>query len=384
MVRAFTVMGEGTVYREQLCYFSDSERTYSYVHLSGIEGIEDYRASLDVTDNNDGGPTITMKATVTANEDRAVEAAVGTKAIFDKGIEALAKLAERVEVVDQKPTGNPGNSESSVVIQGAPSLSLLAKTKKGRTLCLFLHGIGGRKENWTQQLSCADPEMSVAALDLRGYGGSDLGHAQSTISDYCHDILRVKETFDAERLVLCGLSYGAWIATSFAIRYPDLLAGLVLSGGCTGMSEASVEEREAFRDSRDTPLASGLTPADFTLDVLKVIAGPHCDGETKEHLSNSMRQISVGTYRDALNCFTNPQERFDFSKLTMPVLLMTGEFDKLAPPSEIKSVAQRICEQAKTPDVRFEIITGAGHVCNVEQPEQYNRVLSEFLARLPK
>ena len=75
---------------------------------------------------------------------------------------------------------------------------------------------------------------------------------------------------------------------------------------------------------------------------------------------------------------------FDFSKLTMPVLLMTGEFDKLAPPSEIKSVAQRICEQAKTPDVRFEIITGAGHVCNVEQPEQYNRVLSEFLARLPK
>ena len=55
---------------------------------------------------------------------------------------------------------------------------------------------------------------------------------------YCADILRVAKVLGARRLVLVGLSYGAWIATSFAMRHSDTLAGLVLSGGCTGMSEA--------------------------------------------------------------------------------------------------------------------------------------------------
>ena len=59
------------------------------------------------------------------------------------------------------------------------------------------------------------------------------------------------------------------------MRYPEMLAGLVLSGGCTGMSEAGPEEREAFRVSREVPLNAGQVPADFAtvsythLDVYK-------------------------------------------------------------------------------------------------------------------
>ena len=76
-------------------------------------------------------------------------------------------------------------------------------------------------------------------------------------------------------------------------------------------------------------------------------------------------------------------ERFDFSRLTMPVLMMTGEHDRLAPPAEIRSVAGRIWDAAPRPDVRFEVIAGAGHVCNVEAPEAYARPLLDLLARLP-
>jgi pimeloyl-ACP methyl ester carboxylesterase len=85
-----------------------------------------------------------------------------------------------------------------------------------------------------------------------------------------------------------------------------------------------------------------------------------------------MAAIPAATYRDALTCFTNPLERFDFSRLTMPVLMMTGEHDRLAPPAEIRGIAGRIWDSAPRPDVRFEVIPDAGHVCNVEQPEAYN------------
>ena len=96
----------------------------------------------------------------------------------------------------------------------------------------------------------------------------------------------------------------------------------------------------------------------------------------------SMAAIPAATYADALHCFTHPPESFDFSRLTRPVLLMTGEHDRLAPPSEIGSIAQRISAAAPHPDVRFEVIAGAGHVCNVEQPEAYNAILTDFVARV--
>jgi pimeloyl-ACP methyl ester carboxylesterase len=167
------------------------------------------------------------------------------------------------------------------------------------------------------------------------------------------------------------------------MRHPDLLDGLVLSGGCTGMSEAGPEEREAFRLSREVPLNAGQVPADFAPAVVKVLAGPQASDAVKADLHASMAAIPATTYRDALLCFTNPLERFDFSRLTMPVLMMTGEHDRLAPPAEIRAVAGRIWDSARHPDVRFEVIQGAGHVCNIEAPDTYNRHLTTFLQGLP-
>jgi pimeloyl-ACP methyl ester carboxylesterase len=94
-----------------------------------------------------------------------------------------------------------------------------------------------------------------------------------------------------------------------------------------------------------------------------------------------MAAIPAASYRDALWCFTHPEERFDFARITCPVLMMTGEHDRLAPPPEIRSVAQRIHGAAQNPDVSFEIIPGAGHLCNIENPEDYNHHLMCFLER---
>jgi pimeloyl-ACP methyl ester carboxylesterase len=255
---------------------------------------------------------------------------------------------------------------------------------QGDTLVLFLHGIGGGRTNWTAQLQSVGGRARAASLDLRGYGESSLGFQQSTAEDYCDDILRVVEALGAAKLVLVGLSYGSWIATSFAIRYPEKLAGLVLSGGCTGMSEAGPEEREAFRVSREVPLNAGQVPADFAPAVVKVIAGPDAPEPVRAALLASMAAIPAATYRDALLCFTNPLERFDFAKLTMPVLMMTGQHDRLAPPAEIRGVAGRIVDAAPLADVRFEVIAQAGHVCNVENPDGYTAALTAFLQRIAR
>jgi len=381
-VRAFTVHGEDTLYRERLTWLSDSDRTLGYTHLEGIEGAEAYDARIEVISAKDGGSVVRWSAEVEADSPRLDAICAGTKTVFESGLAVLAEVVGKsgaTQAVEPLPAPAP---TADIVIDGEPRLALTVTPEAPGPLCLFLHGIGGARGNWLPQLAAAGSLMRSAALDLRGYGGSALGRHQSTVDDYCDDILRVMEKLGADRLVLLGLSYGSWIATSFAMRYPEKLAGLVLSGGCTGMSEAGPEEREAFRVSREVPLNAGQTPVDFAPAVVKVLAGPNASDAVKAELFASMAAIPTATYRDALACFTNPRERFDFSRLNMPILMMTGEHDRLAPPSEIRGVAERILAQAAQPDVRYETIADAGHVCNVEQPEAYSRVLLEFLARL--
>lgn len=380
LIRTFTVQGEETLYREQLTWFSDSDHSLGYTHLQGIEGCEAYDARLTVSPTAGGGTALSWSAEITAPATRIDAIASGTEAVFAAGAEALAKATPPPPT--SQPLTAPAPTEP-LTLDALPRLALSVTPATGDDrLCLFLHGIGGNRGNWAAQLGPAGGIMRAAALDLRGYGDSSLGARQTIIDDYCDDILRVADHLGAGKLVLAGLSYGSWIATSFAMRHADRLAGLVLSGGCTGMSEAGPDEREAFRVSREVPLNAGQVPADFAPAVVQAIAGPHAGTEAREALLRSMQAIPAETYRDALTCFTNPLERFDFSRLTMPVLMMTGEHDRLAPPDEIRAVAGRIWDSAPRPDVRFEVIGGAGHVCNLEAPETYNRHLLAFLEKL--
>ena len=382
--RAFNVADEDKTYRERLTYLSHSDRTYAYTHVEGIEGVHRYDARLTVSPRDGGGSVITMSADLTAPAGRAEEIAAGTKAIFDNGVRVLASTPLPEPIPPSGSEIKPGKDVplETLLLDDLPKLAVTVTPSKPGPLVLFLHGIGGARTNWAAQLPAAGAVTGAAAMDLRGYGDGSLGAEQTTIDDYCADILRVREALGADRLILCGLSYGSWIATSFAMRHPDLLAGLVLSGGCTGMSEAGPEEREAFRLSRETPLNAGQTPADFAPAVVDVIAGPDAGEDARAALHASMSAIPTATYRDALTCFTNPLEKFDFAKLTMPVLMMTGEHDRLAPPAEIRAVAGRIYDQSAQPDVQFEVISGAGHVCNLEAPGVYNAHLIPFLQRL--
>jgi pimeloyl-ACP methyl ester carboxylesterase len=377
LTRVFTVHGETKEYRERLTWFSESERSMRYTHVAGIAGAQAYDAMLSVSaEGNDC--VVTMAAEMSAAEPRATEIAAGTQAIFESGLEVLAGLEHHTP--DTAETAQPlPEIQTRMVGQIAVSL---AQHPMSDTLVLFLHGIGGSRHNWTRQLAAIQRFCNVAAIDLRGYGDSALRGSQSSVNDYCNDIIAVVDALQVKHLILCGLSYGAWIATSYAMRAPEHLSALILAGGCTGMSEAGPTVRDAFREAREKPLSEGQTPADFAPDVIPALAGPDCSEAVRDELLTSMSAIPSATYADALRCFTNPTEMFDFSRITCPVLMMTGEFDRLAPPREIKSVAERIFDAAQTPDVRFECLPRAGHVCNLETPDAFNGPLLELVKRV--
>ena len=380
ILRRFGTSGDDSAMCERLTYISHSDHVMSYALVDGIAGAKSYKARLKVT-AADTGSTLTWHADIDAAQPRAKEIATGTKAVFEAGIAALYAPAKIPKT--KRETLEPAKTDN-LIIDGTPSLALTIAPKdlsSTKILCLFLHGIGGNRSSWNEQLKSLGAQMPMAALDLRGYGDSTLGFSQTQVTDYFDDILTIMHQFGAKKLILCGLSYGSWIASSFALRHPDKIAGLVLCGGCTGMSEADPDEREAFRVSREVPLDAGQVPADFAGAVVDVIAGPNASQNARATLHASMAAIPQHTYRDALNCFCNPLSKLDFTAAQFPILLMTGEYDRLAPPDEIRKVSHRFAD-AGAPFVNFEVIEGAGHVCNLEAPEIVNTHLSRFIEML--
>jgi len=179
MIRAFTVHGEDTVYRERLTWFSDSEMSLGYTHIEGIAGVESYDAQMQVSAKKDKQCTVTLSARLNAAEPRATKIAAGTSAIFDDAIAAIKAQTEVVVTDTEEPEQLLSDAFIQThIIEGTPSLAVsFSKTTDNRntddTLCLFIHGIGGNRSYWNTQLSALSPFCNVAALDLRGYGDSE-------------------------------------------------------------------------------------------------------------------------------------------------------------------------------------------------------------------
>ena len=193
--RTFSVKGEDGLYQERLTWFSDSDRALCYTHVFGIDGVQRYDARIEVRPINEDRCRVHWQAEIEAAPPRCQEIAQGTKAIFRAGLQALAQL--KIPAFVKEASGGTVTPKA----QQIGPLCLLTAVENTGPLCLFLHGIGGQKENWSPQVRVTADVLPAAALDLRGYGGSDLGPAASTIDDYCQDILAVRQAQGADRLV---------------------------------------------------------------------------------------------------------------------------------------------------------------------------------------
>ena len=114
---------------------------------------------------------------------------------------------------------------------------------------LFVHGLGGRWQNWLENIPRIAEHHRVVALDLPGFGRSQLPTAPISIPRYAAVLERLCELLELESVVLVGNSMGGAIAAEAALQFPARVAGLVL------VSAAAV----SIRDFNPAPAAALLT-----------------------------------------------------------------------------------------------------------------------------
>jgi 3-oxoadipate enol-lactonase len=240
-------------------------------------------------------------------------------------------------------------------------------------LLVFMHGIGGNRTNWRDQLPVFAGHFHAVAWDARGYGGSDDYDGLLDFSDFARDLARVLDHFGAARAHLAGLSMGGRIAMDFAEKYPDRLLTLTLIDTHPGFANLSEEKKVEFIRLRKEPLVNGKEPKDIAVPVARPLLGPNASPAAFQRLVDSMAALHKESYIKSIEATvrTEPQQRLH--EIAVPTHVMVGAEDRLTPPSIARDLVAQI------PGARLTIIEDAGHLVNIEQPDAFNDAALTFL-----
>jgi len=259
---------------------------------------------------------------------------------------------------------------------GDISLSCLVAGSESSRPVVFIHGFPFSKAMWGPQMSALASGYRVVTYDIRGHGESDRGDGHYLIEFFVDDLIGLLDALHIDDPVLVGLSMGGYIVLRAVERSPERFSALVL---CDTRSEADSNEGKLKRAAMIRLLKTEGIDA-FAEQSIKTLFAP--DSFTKNPSAVSfVRDTILATPPEtiaathiALSARTDHTD--SLSRITVPTLILVGEHDAVTPPSAALSMKERI----QHADVH--IISGAGHVSNLENPQEFNRFLKAFLDKL--
>ncbi len=241
---------------------------------------------------------------------------------------------------------------------------------------LLLHGVGANSMHWRFQLAGLSDAFRVVAWNAPGYILSDAFKTEwPTCQDYADAVVDFLAAVKLDRVNVVGNSFGSRVAQCFAIHYPDRVIRLAMTG--TGIGPKGMTDEDKAEDHRD---ARG---ADREGRLRLRRAGERA-GRRRTRRS---RRISL--VRDTVRA-TSPRgfmhgvklglaDGYDpetvAAKVTAPVLMISGNEDRVNPMDKNAAILAKAMPQAK-----HEIMDGVGHLPEVEAPEKVNAMLRAFFA----
>ena len=241
---------------------------------------------------------------------------------------------------------------------------------------VFLHGIGGNRTNWREQLHACAPDYRAIAWDARGYGLSDDYDGPLDFSQFADDMVRLLDHLEISKAFLVGLSMGGRISQDLYFRYPGRVAAMVLCDTFPGTTPTlPPKEREEFINLRKGPLVAGKSLREMAEPLAKTLVSANAAPAHFQRLVESVEALHQESYIKTLEATMRYDRPVDISTISVPVQLIYGAEDRLTPPG----ISRRI--SSPMPGAQLTVIEGAGHLVNIERSEEFNRLLLDFLAR---
>ncbi len=231
----------------------------------------------------------------------------------------------------------------------------------GKTV-VFIHGAAGSGARWANQVKMLAGGHYPVALDLPGHGASG-GWPCEQIFLYREWVKQTVEALGLGNIVLVGHSMGGAVALDFALTYPSYLQGLIL---------VSTGARLRVDPARLESYRKGEYRAEWARLSFSPAAS---SGLVEQGVRDALAADPAARYADFLAC-----DRFDVlsqvNKIPAPALVVCGQDDLATPVKFARYLAENI------PRARLVLIDRAAHMVMLEQPEELNKAIKDFLAEL--
>lgn len=251
----------------------------------------------------------------------------------------------------------------------------------GAETILWLHGSGPGADaisNWEWQLAELGDEFHNIAPDVIGFGRSTHPdpppHGLKAFTDLrVEALISLLDTLGIDRVTLVGNSMGGIISLSLALAHPERVARLVLMGG-GGAPIGLTPELLKLITFYDNPTAEAMAELLSCFVDDPSFFGDDLDKIARHRLPNALRPEVERSHRATFS----GGAPLDFSPeviaaLTMPVLIVHGEGDRLIPIAAGEYYAQHL------PNARFERYPRTGHWLMIEQPAKFAAHIREFV-----
>ncbi|MDB5039309.1 MAG: hypothetical protein JWN27_35 [Candidatus Eremiobacteraeota bacterium] len=237
----------------------------------------------------------------------------------------------------------------------------------------FAHSLASDGGMWAEQVAAVlDGGFRALRVDMRGHGGSEALPPPYSIDALAGDVAALLEILGIERAHFVGLSVGAMIGQTLAIRYGAKVASLLLSdtqpsspaNARAGWSAPLAMVRQS---NSLTPVRSGMMRA-WLSDAFKARRP-----ERWAQIERTLLATPPAGFEGCVAAMTDFDVTAELPSVRIPALVVCGAADPMTPPAENRRLAALI------PGARYEEIPDARHFANVEQPETFNRIMTAWL-----
>ena len=238
---------------------------------------------------------------------------------------------------------------------------------------VLLHGSGGSRATWFQQVVDLAADFTVVVVEARGAGRSTDRAAQTGPVAGAQDLEAVRRELDLPQWHVVGHSLGGWTALRYAATHPSRTSSCVVLNAVGGVFPPAAHDHwERFTAdlaARGWPLHELARPPALTPGF----CAAHPERAYLYQLVSALNPPTPPTV-PAARIRSYDLTDAEVARLSMPVTFVAGAADEIAPPAAVRAAAA-------AGGASYEELADAGHVPHWESPERVNALLRRLLTR---
>ncbi len=246
---------------------------------------------------------------------------------------------------------------------------------------VLIHGGLMDQSMWDDQFDVFAQQYRVVRFDLRGFGQSSIPAPGDQLS-FHEDLFGLLTFLGIEKTYVLGLSMGGSTALDFTLAHPSMVDALVLvAPGMSGYNSSFSDAEETMGQQIELASNRGDYELATELETRMWVDGPDRKPEQVDPLVRKrVYEMNLRNYQRLGDLQVPMPQRLDppaserLDEVKVPTLLIIGDKDVRGMFPIIDLLAQGV------PNARKVIMPGVAHVPNMEQPQEFNRIVLDFLA----